>query len=74
VRNKLQSFRMHLNASAIQIGNVGNFGERRNEINLGDLAALQEQLAEMNAFPALFEEYLVEIGRGEMASFAEYFP
>jgi hypothetical protein len=42
-----------LNAGAIEIGNVGNFRERRDEINLGDLVVLQQQLAEMNTFSSL---------------------
>jgi len=72
--NQFQGLGIDLNAGAIQIGNVGNFRESRDEINLGDLAALQQQLAKMNTFSPLIEEDLIEIGRGEMAALAKYFP
>ena len=65
---------VHLNAGAIQIGDVRDFGQCRNEINFRDLIVLQQQFAEMNPLSTLVKENLIEIGRGQMAAFAEDFP
>jgi hypothetical protein len=35
---------------------------------------MRQQLAEMHSFAVLIQENFVEIGRGELASFTEYFP